>query len=398
MSPTGTFNLHRAAARRLAGWAILVGAFALGGWGCDRPDADGDVDDEEGSGDAEPFNPIPVEVALVESTDLFRVVSGSTTLSSARKVESVAELAGAVREVHVEAGDSVVEGQVLARIVNDDVRISIEEAEQAVARNRHEVERLRPLYDQGFLAAQTFESAEYALETAETNLRRLRTQGSSQTVRATLAGVVTRRDVEAGAVVIPNQTLFEITVVDALEARIAVPERELGQLRVDQLAELRAEAYPNEAFPGSVTWIDPIVNPQTGTVEVRVGIQRLTTSDGARLRPGMFAGVQIITDTREGVPAVPKRALIREAGAHYVFVVGEPVERPATEGSGEPTGLDALQPFSVSRVSVTLGYEDRERVQVDELALGDRVVVIGQAGLDTDSVVVIPSLADATDD
>lgn len=368
--------------------------------GCNAGDRRSDsADAGEGSGEDEPpFTPIPVEIASVESADLFRVVSGSTTLNSARKVDSVAELAGSVREVHVDAGDTVETGQVLARIVNDDVRISIDEARQAVARNQHEVDRLRPLYERGFLAAQTFESAEYQLETAEINLRRLRTQGSSQTVRATLDGVVTRRDVEAGAVVVPNQTLFEITVIDSLEARIAVPERELAQLRVGQQATLTAEAYPADTFPGAVTRIDPIVNPQTGTVEVRVGIQRIATDDGAVLRPGMFTAVQITTDTREGVPAVPKRALIREAGAHYVFVVGEPVERPPFDGSGEPSGLDALEPFSVSRVAVTLGYEDRDRVQVDELGVGACVVVIGQAGLDPDSVVVIPSEADGVDD
>ena len=372
---------------------LLVGACSSGGEESETPDS------EDGSGEeSEPYTPIPVEVADVEAADLHRVVSGSTTLTSARQVEAVAELAGSVREVSAEAGDTVSAGQVLARVVNDDVRISIDEARQAVDRNQREVDRLRPLFDRGFLAAQTFETAEYQLETAETNLRRLRSQGASQTVRAAIDGVITRRDVEAGAVVVPNQTLFEITVIDTLEARIAVPERELGQLRVGQVSALTAEAFPNEVFPGAVTRIDPIVNPATGTVEVRVGLERIVGDGGALLRPGMFSGVRIITDTRAGVASIPKRALVREAGVHYVFVVGEAAERPPFEGSGEPTGLQALDPFQVERVEVTLGYEDRDRVQVDELELGARVVIVGQAGLDTDSVVVIPGDGEPTDD
>ena len=387
MSPTGSLL------RRLLPWALLVvGACTSSG------DEAGAGADEDGSGEeSEPYTPIPVGVASVEASDLHRVVSGSTTLTSARQVDAVAEVSGSVREVRVEAGDTVVEGQVLARVVNDDVRISIDEARQAVERNQREVERLRPLFDRGFLAAQTFETAEYQVETAETNLRRLRTQGASQTVRAAIDGVITRRDVEAGAVVMPNQTLFEITVIDSLEARIAVPERELGQLRVGQVAALTAEAFPDQVFPGSVTRIEPIVNPQTGTVEVRVGLDRIVGTDGELLRPGMFSGVRIITDTRAGVASVPKRALVREAGVHHVFVVGEPGERPPFEGSGEPTGLQALDPFQVERIEVTLGYEDRDRVQVDELDVGDRVVVVGQAGLDTDSVVVIPADAEPAD-
>ncbi len=387
MSPTGSWF------RRLFPLLLLV-------WvACDRP-GDG-TEDAEGSGEGEEeesFTPIPVEASAVEAANLFRVVTGSTTLNSARQVDAVAEVAGSVREVRVEAGDSVVVDQVLARVVNDDVRISIEEARQIVDRNEREVERLRPLFDQGFLAAQTFQTAEDQLETAQTNLRRLRTQGASQTVRSPISGVVTRRDVEAGAVVVPNQTLFAITVLDSLEARIAVPERELGQLRVGQAAQVMVEAYEGLAFGGAVIRIDPIVDPQTGTVEVRVALSEIDGADGERLRPGMFSGVRIITDTRTGVSAVPKRALIREAGAHYVFVVGGPAERPDSEGSGEPEGLAALPAYTVERVEVTLGYEDQDRVEVDELAVGDRVVVVGQNGLDTDSVVVIPRDEDDADE
>jgi multidrug efflux pump subunit AcrA (membrane-fusion protein) len=196
----------------------------------------------------------------------------------------------------------------------------------------------------------------------------------------------------------PNQVLFSITVLDALEARIAVPERELGQLRVGQPAQVMVEAYEGQAFSGAVTRIDPVVDPQTGTVEVRVGLSEIVGENGERLRPGMFSGVRIITDTRAGVPAVPKRALIREAGTHYVFLIGAAAERPETEGSGEPTGLDALSPFTVERVEVNLGYEDQDRVEVGELAIGDRVVVVGQNGLDTDSIVVIPRDQDGQDE
>ncbi|MFT6396004.1 MAG: RND family efflux transporter MFP subunit [Bradymonadia bacterium] len=387
MSPTGSCF------RRLFPLLLLLVT------ACDRP-GEG-TEGEEGSGEEdeeESFTPIPVEAATVESADLYRVVTGSTTLNSARQVDAVAEVAGSVREVRVEAGDSVEEGQVLARVVNDDVRISIEEARQIVDRNEREVERLRPLFDQGFLAAQTFQTTQDQLQTARTSLRRLRSQGASQTVRAAISGVVTRRDVEAGAVVMPNQVLFSITVLDALEARIAVPERELGQLRVGQPAQVMVEAYEGQAFSGAVTRIDPVVDPQTGTVEVRVGLSEIVGENGERLRPGMFSGVRIITDTRAGVPAVPKRALIREAGTHYVFLIGAAAERPETEGSGEPTGLDALSPFTVERVEVNLGYEDQDRVEVGELAIGDRVVVVGQNGLDTDSIVVIPRDQDGQDE
>lgn len=344
-----------------------------------------------GEGSGEEFAPVPVEVATIEAADLARAVSSSTTLQSAVEVTVVSELTGTLREIHVEEGDRVEGGAVLARILNDDVRISVQEADAAVERARREVERLRPLYDSGYLARQVFEQAEFELETARTNLRRLQTQGASQTVRAPSAGVVISRTVDLGEVVVPNQTLFVVADVDRLEARLAVPERELASLREGQRAELAVEAFGDAVFGGHLVRIDPVVDPRTGTVEVRVELDEPAT-DAVRLRPGMFAAVRVITDVHEDVPSVPKRAVVREGGAQHLFVLGDTVERPPSEGSAEPGPLDRLQPYAVRRVPVELGYEDRDRVEViGEVGVGDRVVVVGQGGLDAASVVVIPS-------
>lgn len=364
---------------------------------CTPPSSGGDGADGSGESPSDAFVVVPVQVAPVVRTDLRRTVSGSTTLESAQQASVVSEIAGTLRALEVDRGDVVTRGQVVARIVNEDVRISIAEARDAVERQRNEVERLRPLFDQGYLARQTFEQAEFQLRSAETSLDRVRTQGGTQTVRAPIAGVVTARSVNVGEVVVPNQGVFEITVVDALQAVLAVPERELGVLREGLAAEITVEAFPTYLFPGEVTRIDPIVDPQTGTVEVRVDVSQ---PDGApRLRPGMFTAVRVVTDTHEGALAVPKRAVIREAGEAYFFVLGDPIERPPSDGSGAVGPLDALQPYSVRRVTAEFGYEDRDLIEVmggvDE---GAQVVVVGQSGLDEVDPVVLPPRAGATGD
>ena len=363
---------------------------------CDgRPNAGDDGEDDE---EDDAFVTIPVEVSEVIRADLRKTVLGTTTLVAASQVSVTSEIAGELRDLRVEEGDRVEAGQVIAQIVNEDVRIAIDEAQQAVRRAESEVEALRPLFEAGYLARRTFDEAVFQLQSAETSLRRARQTGGAQTVRAPVDGVVIRRTAERGELMVPNQTLVEIAEVDRLEAVIAVPERELVSLREGQVGELRVPALGTHVVTARVSRLDPVVDPQTGTIRVRLALDEAATQGPMRLRPGMFAEVRVVTDVREQVLAVPKRAIVHEGGESWLFVVRDPVPRPPVESEGSadaserPDPFADLTPYAVERVTVQLGYDDRDVVEVLEgISDGERVLVIGQSGLDDDAIVVIPS-------
>jgi multidrug efflux pump subunit AcrA (membrane-fusion protein) len=170
-------------------------------------------------------------------------------------------------------------------------------------------------------------------------------------------------------------------------------------LREGQPAEFLLDALPGIVVRGHIDRIHPVVDPTTGTVEVRLTVESPTDPSLVRLRPGMFATVRIVTDVHEGVVSVPKRALLYEADTPYVFIVGEPWVAP--EGSGDGSGDEAeseegsesgppQERFVVERVPLQLGYEDPNQVEVLQgLQEGVRVVVTGQSGLDPSSVITI---------
>ncbi|MFT5992070.1 MAG: RND family efflux transporter MFP subunit, partial [Bradymonadia bacterium] len=293
--------------------ALCLLVFVLGGSlaACSGgPSAEGEESEEEAAAP-----PVPVEVAAVVRRDLRRTVLGTTTLESAQQVSVQSEVAGTARSVNVMAGDTVAVGDILARVVNEENALSLAEARQSLDRFERELESLTPLFEQGYLARRTYDETVFQRDSARTNLRRVQQQGGNQRVRAPAAGVVVRREVEEGEQVVPNQLLFEIANVDELEAAIAVPERELVALRDGQAAEVGVPAVGQLALPARVDRIDPTVDPQTGTIRVRLALESAVTPDNQRLRPGMFAEARVITDVREGALAIPKRAVVREAGA-----------------------------------------------------------------------------------
>lgn len=348
---------------------------------------------EEAADQEEPFAPVPVEVEPAERTSLRRTVLGTTTLRSAVEVSVTTEISGEVMSIDVEEGDRVTRGQRIARIQNPDAQIALDEARQAVARYEGEVEALRPLFEQGYLARRTYDEALFQLETARTSLRRARRTGGAQALTAPADGVIVRRSVDVGELVVPNGLIVELADVTQIEAVIAVPERELARLREDQVAEVRIGALGDVTVSGRVERLDPVVDAQTGTIRAYVALDSHQTEDGASLRPGMFAEVRVVTDVRDNALAVPKRALVREAGLVFVYVLGEPQSWPEPEGSDDDASpFASLTPYAVERVEVELGYEDRDVVEIRE-GIDDaaRVIVIGQSGLDPSAVVVVPS-------
>lgn len=367
---------------------IVLGVVLMLFPGC-KSEGDG-APDAGGSGDVEEERlvTVPVEASPATRVDMQRTVSGNTTLRASEEITVVSEIAGHVRTVDVEAGDVVVRGQVVARIENADVALTIRTAQQSVGRFDRELEALRPLYDQGYLSRQAFEETEFQLTTAQNDLERAQQTAGTQVVRSPVDAAVTERRVTPGAVVTPNQALLVLSTIESLEAHISVPERELLTLREGQAAVLRIDALASRQVAGEVLRIDPVVDPTTGTVNVRVRVLGGTEIEpGLRLRPGMFANVRITTDVHLGVVSIPKRAVLYEGETPYVFVLRDTVDLP--EGSGD-AARGPTEGFRVQRVVIETGYDDATMVEVlTGIAEGDRVIVAGQNGLDPDSVVTV---------
>lgn len=370
-------------ARLLLSAALASALAACTGGGGEPPDAGGSGDVEE-----ERIVTVPVEAASATRLDMQRTVAGNTTLRASEEITIVSEIAGHVRSVEVEAGDVVTRGQVVARIENADVALTIRTAQQSVGRFERELEALRPLYDQGYLSRQAFEETEFQLTTARNDLERARQTAGTQVVRSPVDAAVTERRVTPGAVVTPNQALLVLSTIESLEAHISVPERELLTLREGQAAVLRIDALASREVAGEVLRIDPVVDPTTGTVNVRVRVLGGTEIEpGLRLRPGMFANVRITTDVHPNVVSIPKRSILYEGETPYVFVLRDTVELP--EGSGDATS-GPTEGFRVQRAVIETGYDDATMVEVlTGIVEGDRVIVAGQNGLDPDSVVTV---------
>lgn len=302
---------------------------------------------------------VPVEVAALERGPIESVLRFSANLEAESEVQVFSQAARLVRELLVEEGDAVAKGAVLLRLQDDEQRSNLARVESQIAKARREYERQKNLFAQSLISEQAFNDATYELEQLELALADAQRELGYTEVRAPIAGVVTRRVVSLGDHITVNQHLFDLVDFDTIVARVFVPEKEIRRLALGQEARLYSSALGGEARRGRVERIAPVVDPKSGTVKVTVDVPRQ-----AGLRPGMYVEVELVTDTRDDALLVPKRAVVYDQNRAFLFRLTDDM--------------------TVQRLTIEPQLQNQGWIEPGPdagLAVGDRVVVAGQAGL-----------------
>jgi len=212
-------------------------------------------------------------------------------------------------------------------------------------------------------------AGETAVERARITLEKARLALTWTHVTAPFAGVVARRTARVGDAVNAGTTLFVLTDIEGLRCVFSRPQEELelfarvgqGQGDARLAIEATADAYPGRTFAGWIERVSPTIDAQSGQFRVTGRLDGVQDGGRVRLLPGMLVRLAIVTERREDVPVVPKRALEREGDRRYVLVVRD---------------------GRVARVEVREGFANEEFVEVsaaegETLALGEPVVVVG---------------------
>jgi membrane fusion protein, multidrug efflux system len=328
----------------------------------------------------------PVVTSGVTVTDLEEQISATGGLQAKDHAQIAAEVPGQVTSVLVEEGQQVEAGQVVLEIDPQkrelelaNARATYSEAQAALGEAQRAYERWKSLHDQNIaadarmdevetqrsLSASRLAAAEAGIGVAERAVR-------DATVRAPFAGYLARRLVSRGEYVQVGKPLFELVALDPIEVEFHIAERDSARVAPGQAVQVTVEPYPGESFQGEVTVISPVIDPQTRTLRVQA---RLPNPD-SRLRPGLFARVDLGVARREGVMLVPEQAVLQRADGEVVF---------RTKGSDR-----------VERVAVETGLHRDGMVQIRSgLEPTDVVVVRGQAGL-TDGSPISPRNPDGS--
>ena len=335
----------------------LICVFLLGA--CDRF---ADKDEEEES------PPIPVETELPVRGDVVAVYSGTAPIEAFAEADVIAKVAGEVRQVLVEEGDDVKEGQILARLDGDRLRLELKESQARLRKLQRDFERNKNLKEKSLISEGDFEKIQYELEALQAAYNLAKLELDYTQIRAPISGVVSERFIKLGNTITMGEPVFRVTSIEPLVAYLFVPEREYRKISPGQPVRINIDALGGEQVPTAVTRVSPSIDPATGTFKVTIEI----LDPERRIKPGMFARISIVYDKHENVLQVPRSAIVDEMSTTSVFVVEDDVaiRRPVQTGF-------AAKGF----IEITSGLDDH-----------DNVITVGQVGLKPDAKVTVINL------
>jgi len=314
---------------------------------------------------------IRVEVASVQQLTFTRGISAVGSLRSDESVVLRPEVAGRIQHIDFQEGQPVQRGQVLIRLDDSVPRAELDQARANLALAQSHYRRAVDLQGRGFVSQQARDEAGSNLKVQQAAAALAQARLDKMTIRAPFAGVAGLRSVSVGDYVDQGQDLAPLEAIDPLKVDFRVPEMYFNKVRVDQALTVKLDAMPGESREGKVYAVSPLVDAGGRSILLRA----MVPNADARLRPGMFARVQLLFGADQ-VLAVPEAALAPSGQAQYVFNVRD---------------------GRAHRAEVTLGERRDGKVEIlTGVAAGDQVVVAGfQRLTDGAPVDVVPAAASA---
>ncbi|HSA92896.1 MAG TPA: efflux RND transporter periplasmic adaptor subunit [Terriglobales bacterium] len=305
----------------------------------------------------------PEELAAigVETTEVRRRNIEQTVTAVGRIEEAETRLAtisarvgGRIDKLHLDfTGQSVRRGQPIAEIYSPEVVSSAEEYRLAI----ENLDRLSAATPQAIeQAREVVAASRRRLELWDLTAEQIRAIERSEkpdihiTLHAPVSGIVTERKVTEGQYVREGDVLYALSDLSTVWVKADVYEADMPRVRMRQLAEITSEALPGETLSGRVSFVEPMVNPQTRTVAVRIEVR----NPALRLRPGMYITAILRGAAARGVLAVPRSAVL-DTGMRKVAYVAQ------GDGVFEGRQLE-LGPAAGDFVPVLAGLSEGERV------------------------------------
>lgn len=267
------------------------------------------------------FQPPPEAVTTVRaSQDRWpATVDAVGSVAAVHGVTVSADLPGLVAQIPFDSGKKVRAGDVLVRLDTRQEQAQLAAAEAQRKLTTVNFERMKGLRDKGIASQAEFDraAAEYKQASAKTG-ESAATIGR-KTIRAPFSGVLGIRQVNLGQYLNPGDPIVPLQSLDPVYVNFAVPQQQLGELRVGADVRITARDVEGSAATGTITAINSVVDEATRNVEVQA---TLANPDG-RLRPGMFVEAQVVLGEGAPVVALPTSAISYAPYGNSVFVVGE---------------------------------------------------------------------------
>ena len=360
---------------------------------------------------------MPVSVTAVEKGDLIQTDDIAATIDAGMVVDVVPKLTGRVASVHVEEGQTVKKGQLLAQLETSELKIqlqqaqaglvsaknartqtlsAVKQAESSYQNTKNSFKRIETLHEQGIISQQDYENSKLQLEIAQNTYESAKQQTAmdpasgykyvdatvmqaqasialinesikNARVVSPISGTVTARYVDPGEMA--SGVAFTVVDMDSVTASAKITQKNVTKLKEGQDVKVNIGSLGTKQSTYKITKILPAAD-DSNTYKVEVNIP----NPGHSIKPGMTANIQAATNEIKDVMVLPRDAVVERSGSKIVYV---------------------LNGDKVKAKEVVTGEYTDELVEIKKgVKVGDKVVTTGQHLLSDGDAVTVSSGGD----
>ena len=305
------------------------------------------------------------------------------------------KISGRIIDMKKRIGDSVTKGEIIVKIDDAEYQQEVIEAEanlkiaeaslsetkSQLELSQQELKRVQSLQEKGIAspseldtAQSTFTAQQSRLKLTQAQVEQRESALKSAQIRlrysiltAPEPGYIGERFVDEGTLLSPNTPIVSVIGIDQVIIKTNVIERDYGLLQIDQSAEIMVDGFSDMRFSGNVSQIAPLLQESSRVAQIEIAVN----NDSHKLKPGMFANINIVIEEKSNAQVIPGTALVKRNGNSGVFIVRE----------GE-----TITHFII----VNTGIITQDKVEILDPKLDGMVVTLGHHLLEDGGAVLLP--------
>lgn len=308
--------------------------------------------------------PIGVEGKIIGTSPFANQLEISGVIDANEQVVLRSEVSGLVTGIYFKEGSQVSKGALLVKINDRDIQAQLREAitkEKLSATNEN---RAKQLLAKGAISQEEYDTSLADLQSLKAQAQLIRAQLAKTSIYAPFSGKVGLRNISAGEYITPQSTIANLTSINPVKVTFSVPEKYVSFIKTNSAITFKIDGS-NQLFVGKVYAIEPGINQQTRTIQIRA----LAQNTSGVLLPGAFVQVKLELETIPNAILVPSESIIPVLDGKMVYIV---------------KGGKAQQ------VKVEAGIRTADSVLITKgLAVGDTILTTGSMSIKPDAAVKV---------
>jgi membrane fusion protein (multidrug efflux system) len=292
--------------------------------------------------------PDAVTSLVVKEESVSPALEAVGSLASPQGVMLSADLPGLVNSISFESGKEATKGQLLVQLDTRQEEAQLRTAKAKLELAKQNLDRAQDLNEKRVIAKSAFDEAKSIYDAAVSSVDETQATIDRKTIRAPFPGMLGIRQINVGQYLKSGDPIVQLESLDPIYVNFALPQQDVGKLRVGQGVHMQADGLPDKIFNGAITAIDSIVDTTTRNIEAQATIP----NPEHLLRSGMFAGVQVLLPTRKNVVMIPATAIQFAPYGDSVFVLEK------------MKGPDGVEYLGAREQAVVLGKTRGDQIEV----------------------------------